>query len=76
MIVRPARSEDAEAIREVYEQSFPDEEKELVAELAIELLMEKLEPETISLVAEYEGVHSVLAGNEAKLTRPAVHTSS
>lgn len=50
--IRVASGTDREDIRYVYMCAFPESENQLVASLATNLLEEKTEPETISLVAE------------------------
>ena len=55
MKLRKARLEDAEGIREVYENAFPEEEKELVSNLAVDLLSEESGRPVLSMVAEEEG---------------------
>lgn len=53
--IRTATSLDREGIRSVHLGAFPVGENQLVATLAVNLLSEDSEPETISLVAEVEG---------------------
>lgn len=53
--IRSASGPDREDIRDVYMRAFPESENQLVAGLATNLLDEKTEPETISLVAETGG---------------------
>ena len=50
--IRTATSLDCDDVREVCLSAFPEEERELVATLACDLLKETTSPETISLVAE------------------------
>ena len=54
MKLRAARASDLDAIRSLYLEAFPEEERELVAELAARLLSEPSTPPTISLVAELD----------------------
>ena len=54
-LIRIANSLDRDAIHDVHSSAFPEGENELVAKLAIDLLTEKTDPETISLVAEIDG---------------------
>jgi putative acetyltransferase len=54
--IRLATPWDLEAIREVHLRAFPDGEGQMVSDLAVSLLGEKTTPETISLVAEVDGV--------------------
>ena len=53
--IRPATPADAEAVRRVHRLAFPAAENEQVAALAVALLAETSEPETVSLVAESGG---------------------
>ncbi|MGB5540626.1 MAG: N-acetyltransferase [Gammaproteobacteria bacterium] len=55
MRIRVATSLDAEEIREVHLCAFPEGEKQKVSTLAVSLLTEETNPETISLVAEADG---------------------
>jgi len=55
MRIRIATSQDRNDIREVYLSAFPENEREIVSKLAINLLSEETTPQTISLVAEIEG---------------------
>ncbi len=52
MDIRAAAKKDESNIKALYLDAFPESENELVAQLAIELLHEKSEPECISLLAE------------------------
>lgn len=54
MNIRKANTSDIEGIRHVYLEAFSDEENELVAKLACDLLEASTTPETVSLVAEEE----------------------
>jgi putative acetyltransferase len=56
MFIRVATSSDRDDIHRVYWSAFPEEEKEIVSKLAVNLLSEKTIPHTISLVAEAEGI--------------------
>lgn len=51
MQVRAAREDDAPEVREVHLDAFPDDEAQLVAQLAVALLLEG-GPHVLSLVAE------------------------
>ena len=53
--VRKASPADLEAIRSVHLSAFPAEERGPIADLAIRLLTESSDPETLSLVAEQHG---------------------
>jgi putative acetyltransferase len=53
--IRVAESRDRKAIREVHLRAFPESENQSVATLAADLLDDRTEPETISLVAEVGG---------------------
>lgn len=53
--IRAATSLDREDVRGVYLRAFPEGENRLVATLAVNLLDEETDPETISLVAEIGG---------------------
>ena len=55
MSIRIATSLDRDDVRDVYLCAFPEGEREIVSELAINLLSERTTPQTISLVAETEG---------------------
>jgi putative acetyltransferase len=52
MRIRTATTTDADIIQKVYLAAFDDEEKELVARLAVELLRETSTPEILHLIAE------------------------
>ena len=56
MRIRIATSLDRDDIRGIYLCGFPEGEREIVSKLAINLLSEETTPQTISLVAETEGV--------------------
>jgi putative acetyltransferase len=56
MRIRIATSMDRDDIRKVHLCAFPEGEREIVSKLAINLLFEETTPQTISLVAETEGV--------------------
>jgi putative acetyltransferase len=53
--IRVATSLDREDIRGVHLRAFPEDENQLVATLAANLLNEETDPETIALVAEIGG---------------------
>lgn len=53
--VRMATRLDREDIRDVHLRAFPDSENHLVAALAVDLLDQASDPETIALVAEIDG---------------------
>lgn len=55
MYIRVATSLDSEDIRDVHLCAFSEVEKQKVSTLALNLLGEETNPETISLVAEVEG---------------------
>ncbi|MBK1879067.1 GNAT family N-acetyltransferase [Pelagicoccus mobilis] len=55
MKIRNAKLADEAVIREIYLEAFPAEEREEVADLAIELLKEESDPSVLSLVAEEGG---------------------
>lgn len=55
MTVRTATQLDRDAICRVHKAAFSENEREMVSELAIKLLVEETAPKTISLVAELEG---------------------
>lgn len=50
--VRVATAADTDGIREIYAQAFPSGEAETVANLALELLVHKSNPDTFALVSE------------------------
>jgi putative acetyltransferase len=54
MIIRTASSQDIESIKRVYFSAFPKDEREVVAQLAIDLLVENTTPQIVSLVVETE----------------------
>ena len=54
MNIRIATTHDGDAIRQLYWSAFPEEENEIAATLAVELLAEKSALPIISLVAEME----------------------
>lgn len=56
MRIRNATRSDLDAIREVHRSAFPEAERALVSELAIDLFCEESIPQTVSLVAETDGV--------------------
>ena len=55
MNIRTATPHDQDAIHHIHWSAFAEDERTLVSKLAIDLLMEKSTPKTISLVAEWEG---------------------
>ncbi|WOO39875.1 N-acetyltransferase [Rubellicoccus peritrichatus] len=73
MNIRKANKSDEESIRQIHLKTFGDDEKELVANLACELLRESSSPNSIHLVAEAESylvghiafspIHSKTKGN-------------
>lgn len=54
--IRVATDSDREDIRDILLSAFPEGERETVATLAVNLLNEETTPETISLLAEVDGV--------------------
>ena len=56
MLIRLATSLDRDDIRSVHWSAFAEDEREIVSELAVNLLAEESTPQTISLVAEAEGI--------------------
>ena len=62
MFVRNATCQDKAAIHDLYVSAFAEDERALVSELALALLMEESMPATISLIAEVDGM---LAGHVA-----------
>ena len=52
MHIRTAIRSDLDDIRKVHLSAFPESEREIISKLAIDLLVEKTAPQTISLVAE------------------------
>ena len=56
MKIRRATRNDANAIRAVHLAAFPEVERELIEELAVELLSEDASPPVLSLVAESDDV--------------------
>jgi len=54
MNIRTATADDSDVINGIYLTAFPESENTVVARLAIDLLSERTEPETISLVAEID----------------------
>ena len=56
MHIRLATSLDRDDIRSVHLAAFAEDEREIVSEIAVNLLEEESTPQTISLVAETEGI--------------------
>ena len=56
MHIRLATSIDRDDIRSVHWSAFADDEREIVSKIAVNLLAEESTPQTISLVAEIEGI--------------------
>lgn len=56
MNVRTATQLDRDAIHHVHWSAFADDERAIVSKLAVNLLQEETSPNTISLVAELEGL--------------------
>jgi putative acetyltransferase len=56
MEIRIATSHDADEIRGIHLSAFPETESEIIAKLAVNLLLEETTPPTVSLVAEADGV--------------------
>ena len=54
MNIRIATTHDGDAIRQLYWSAFPEEENEIAATLAVELLAERSALPIISLIAEIE----------------------
>lgn len=55
MLIREATKQDMGSVRRIHFRSFPEAEREPVAELAVNLLGEASRPATLSLVAEEVG---------------------
>lgn len=55
MLIRTATDSDRDSITNIYLRAFPENEKDIVSKLAIDLLDERTTPETLSLVAETDG---------------------
>ncbi len=55
MRIRQAGMSDRDAIRGLYLEAFPDEEREVVAAVAVDLLDEQTVPETVAFVADDGG---------------------
>jgi putative acetyltransferase len=55
MRIREATRSDGDVIHRVHWSAFGEDEKEIVAKLAVDMLSEETTPETVSLVAESEG---------------------
>ena len=55
MTIRTATSGDAGKLHQIYLKAFDESERELVADLAVDLLRQESEPETIHLVADKDG---------------------
>jgi len=53
--IRTASYRDRADVREVHLSAFDDDEREIVSNLAVNLLLEETTPQTISLVAEIDG---------------------
>jgi putative acetyltransferase len=56
MRIRTATSSDRDAIHEVHWSAFAEDDREIVARLAVDLLSEETTPPTLSLVAVTEGI--------------------
>ncbi len=56
MHIRPASLQDSRSIRSLYLAAFPEEERDRVATLAVDLLEEQTLPETFALVATDDGL--------------------
>ena len=56
MKIRMATDLDRDGIQNVLMRAFPESENKLISKLAISLLSEKTTPQTISLVAEADGM--------------------
>jgi putative acetyltransferase len=56
MKIRTATRGDADAIRELYLSAFAEDERDLVAQLAVELLFAEAAPPVLSLVSEDGGI--------------------
>jgi len=56
MTFRAATSQDCDGIRRVHRAAFPEEEGEIIAKLAMDLLSEDETRQIISLVAEMDGM--------------------
>ena len=56
MIIRQARKANTEEVRDIHLRAFSDDEKQMVSNLAVNLLSEQTSPPIISLVAEIGGV--------------------
>jgi putative acetyltransferase len=54
MIIRKATEQDGQEISEIYKCAFPADERDIVANLAVNLLSENTTPETLSLVSELD----------------------
>ncbi|MCG8585017.1 MAG: N-acetyltransferase [Pirellulales bacterium] len=55
MHIREAQESDREAIRRVHWAAFDEDEREIVANVAVEMLAEETKPSVLSLVAESDG---------------------
>jgi len=55
MTIRTATQHDRDAIHRVHWSAFSEEERDMVSQLAVNLLFEETSPKIISLVAELEG---------------------
>jgi putative acetyltransferase len=55
MMIRKASVKDSNEIQRIYLSSFPEEERDIVANLATELLSEAASPEILSYLAEQDG---------------------
>ena len=55
MTIRAATADDAGHLYRIYLEAFDERERELVADLAVDLLNQSSEPETIHLVADSGG---------------------
>ena len=56
MNIRMATNQDSDDVQRVHLCAFPEGEGEIVSKLSINMLSEKTTPQTISLVAETDGI--------------------
>jgi len=56
MHIRTATNKDLDNIRDLHLSAFPEDEREVVANLAINLLAEETSPQTFALVAENDRI--------------------
>ncbi|MCU0748399.1 MAG: N-acetyltransferase [Akkermansiaceae bacterium] len=66
MKIRIATGNDSDAVRSVHRSAFPQAERDIVSQLAVDLLAEETDPPVLSLIAEVDAlVDAVVVGHLA-----------